>query len=53
MEGPSPGFFRARDINKSDIEAAIGKTVTAEAESRQRRLPLRAHPGHYAARTGK
>ena len=31
LEGPAPGFFRARDINKSDIEAAIGKTVTAEA----------------------
>ena len=31
LEGPPPGFFRARDINKSDIEAAIGKTVTAEA----------------------
>ena len=31
IEGPSPGFFRTRDINKSDFEAAIGKTVTAEA----------------------
>ena len=31
LEGPSPGFFRSRDINKSDVEAAIGKTVTAEA----------------------
>jgi uncharacterized protein DUF6152 len=31
LEGPPPGFFRARDVNKSDIEAAIGKTVTAEA----------------------
>ena len=26
-----PGFFRARDIKKSDIEAALNKTVTAEA----------------------
>jgi hypothetical protein len=31
LEGPSPSFFRARDINKADIEAALGKTVTAEA----------------------
>ena len=31
LEGPPPGFFRARDVNKADIEAAIGKTVTAEA----------------------
>jgi hypothetical protein len=31
LEGPSPGFFRARDIKKSDIEAALNKTVTAEA----------------------
>ena len=31
LEGPPPSFFRARDINKSDVEAAIGKAVTAEA----------------------
>ena len=31
LEGPSPSFFRARDINKSDIEAALNKAVTAEA----------------------
>jgi hypothetical protein len=31
IEGPPPGFFRARDINKADVEAALGKTVTAEA----------------------
>lgn len=31
LEGPSPAFFRARDINKSDVESALGKTVTAEA----------------------
>ena len=31
LEGPPPSFFRARDINKSDIEAALGKPVTAEA----------------------
>ena len=31
LEGPSPSFFRARDINKSDIEAALNKTVMAEA----------------------
>jgi hypothetical protein len=31
LEGPSPSFFRARDINKSDIESALGKTVKAEA----------------------
>ena len=31
LEGPSPAYFRARDINKSDVESALGKTVTAEA----------------------
>jgi hypothetical protein len=31
LEGPSPSFFRSRDINKADVEAAIGKPVTAEA----------------------
>ena len=31
LEGPAPSFFRARDINKSDFESALGKTVTAEA----------------------
>ena len=31
LEGPPPSFFRARDINKSDIESALGKAVTAEA----------------------
>ena len=31
IEGPSPSFFRTRDVGKADFEAAIGKTVTAEA----------------------
>ena len=31
LEGPSPGFFRERDINRTDVEAALHKTVTAEA----------------------
>ena len=31
LEGPSPSFFRARDINKADIESAMNKAVTAEA----------------------
>jgi len=31
LEGPRPSFFRGRDINRSDIEAALGKAVTAEA----------------------
>jgi hypothetical protein len=31
IEGPPPGFFRVRDVNKADVEAALGKTVTAEA----------------------
>ncbi len=31
IEGPPPGFFRTRDVNKTDIETALGKTVTAEA----------------------
>src|SRR6185295_15259741 len=30
IEGPPPSFFRAREINRTDIEAAIGKAVTAE-----------------------
>lgn len=31
VEGPPPVFFRDRDISKSDIETALGKTVTVEA----------------------
>lgn len=31
LEGPSPGFFRDRDISKADLEDAMGKAVTAEA----------------------
>jgi hypothetical protein len=31
LEGPSPSFFRERDVNKADIESALTKTVTAEA----------------------
>ena len=31
FEGPSPGFFRTRNIGKSDFESATGKTVTVEA----------------------
>src|SRR5206468_13134429 len=28
LEGPPPSFFRVRNINRSDVEAAVGKTVT-------------------------
>ena len=31
LEGPSPGFFRDRDITKADFEGAMGKGVTFEA----------------------
>jgi hypothetical protein len=31
LEGPPPSFFRTHDIDKSDIETALNKTVTAEA----------------------
>jgi hypothetical protein len=31
IEGPSPGFFRDRDVSRTDFEGAIGKTVTFEA----------------------
>jgi len=31
LEGPSPGFFRDRDVSKADFEGAIGKGVTFEA----------------------
>ena len=31
IEGPSPGFFRTRDISSADFQTAIGKTVSAEA----------------------
>jgi hypothetical protein len=30
MEGPSPNYFRTRDIARSEFENAISKTVTAE-----------------------
>ena len=31
IEGPSPTFFRTRDVNKTHVDAALGKRVTAEA----------------------
>jgi len=31
LEGPSPSFFREREINKADVETALNKMVTAEA----------------------
>ena len=31
VEGPSPSFFRARDISSDDFKVAVGKTVSAEA----------------------
>jgi hypothetical protein len=31
IEGPPPGFFRNREVDKADFEKAIGKTVTFEA----------------------
>jgi hypothetical protein len=31
FEGPSPSFFREREINKAYIESALNKPVTAEA----------------------
>jgi hypothetical protein len=31
IEGPSPSFFRLRDISKMDFEGATGQAVTAEA----------------------
>jgi hypothetical protein len=30
MEGPSPSFFRSRDISRSEFENALNKNVTAE-----------------------
>jgi hypothetical protein len=30
IEGPSPVFFRQQSINRTDVEAYIGKAVTAE-----------------------
>jgi hypothetical protein len=31
LEGPSPSFFRERDITRADVETALSKPVTAEA----------------------
>jgi len=30
IEGPSPSFFRIRDVGKPDFEDSLGKTVTVE-----------------------
>lgn len=30
IEGPSPSFFRIRDVGKTDFEASVGKSVTVE-----------------------
>src|ERR1044071_10114166 len=35
IEGPSPVFFRQQNINRTDVEAYIGKTVTARSEERR------------------
>jgi hypothetical protein len=31
IEGPSPSFFRTRDISSDAFKLAVGKTVSAEA----------------------
>ena len=31
IEGPPPGFFRTREVNRTHVEGALGKKVTAEA----------------------
>ena len=31
IEGPSPSFFRTRDISSDEFKLAVGKTVSAEA----------------------
>lgn len=31
IEGPSPSFFRTRDISSDDFKVAVGKTISAEA----------------------
>jgi hypothetical protein len=31
LEGPAPGFFRDRDVERTDFDGALGKPVTAEA----------------------
>ena len=31
IEGPSPSFFRTREISSDEFKVAIGKTVSAEA----------------------
>ena len=30
IEGPSPSFFRVRDVGQADFEARVGKTVPVE-----------------------
>ena len=30
IEGPSPSFFRIRDLGKADFEGSVGKTLTVE-----------------------
>lgn len=30
IEGPSPSFFRVRNVGKADFEGTVGKTVTVE-----------------------
>ena len=30
IEGPSPSFFRIRDVGKPDFQDSVGKTVTVE-----------------------
>ena len=30
IEGPSPSFFRVRNVGKADFDGSVGKTVTVE-----------------------
>ena len=31
IEGPSPSFFRSRDISSDEFKVSVGKTISAEA----------------------
>ena len=41
IEGPPPGFFRARDINKADVEAALLQCRTGAPNELARKLNAR------------
>jgi hypothetical protein len=49
IEGPSPNFFRTRDVGKADFDAAVGKNRHGGSESSTRQVRLGADANRHIA----